>query len=491
MSGSVTIEYAKVATYDNDHESLLPAHNASAPADEDNPHSGMVHAIRNDNPFPISKPPTKYRDATYGVLFVVHLLGIMLLTLIEKTSLEHAVLNYGRAGSWASIVMSLTLLSTVCGGVLFFVLKQPEARAALIMHGTAFSLILKVCMGNILLIIQSHFSFLGVFILLSALLDVQRLRPARTSLAFTSALMQLALDVDAVYGIGLAIACVGIVAAQTCVLLWWGSFYIGLLATMSPGPALALLSALMAFSLYWTAQVFHHFLGFLVGGCTLYYFVKPDSDPLGSSSSSSRSSRILLYLKCGLSTSFGSLCKAALFIMPAQFVLLCSAWFSANVSQGSCCYRIWQCLGGANGCGCGLSDWARRYSKLTVCSLAVYGRTLFRTADDQLTYYPGTLRTSQEDYTSYSLGCISTCVAGVISIVFGLLAESKALYSWPLFFSLCFYLTYFGVSLTLHAYSSAVDAFIVAAAINPDRFAVENQLVLLRFMRTGDPDLQQ
>lgn len=471
----MSVEYAKIASGDHDRDDYIPHE------EEDVLHPGIVHAIRNDNPFPISKPPTKYRDPQYGLLFIIHFIGIIVLTMFESSSMRHSVLNYGRAGSWASIVMSLTLLSTVCGCLLFFLFKSAEFRSIVISYGIIFSFILKICIGNILLIMRSHFSFLGVFVLLSAFFDSGRMKPARVSLGFTGTLMQLALDVNTVYGLSLTIACMGIVAAQTCVLLWWGSFYIGMISTVHPG-IVVFMTLIMAFSLYWTAQFFHHFIGFVVGGCTLYYFVRNQNEPID------KSSRILLYLKCGLTTSFGSLCKAAIFVMPAQFVLHCHSWIVRNMSQAGSCYRLLFCF---SYFGDGLVSWARKYNKLTIPSLAVYGRTLYSTADDQLTFYPGTLQSSQEDYTSYSLGCIATCVAGVISILFGLMAEAKHLYSWPLFFVLCFYLTYFGVSISLHIYSSAVDAFVLAAAINPDQFAKENQLVLLRFMRTGDPELQQ
>lgn len=477
MTGGGDVEYAKIATYD-DADSVLPNDEMMDP--EENGHATMVHAIRNDNPFPISRPPTKYRDAMYGLLFILHFVGILLLTLIEQKSLKHAVLNFERVGSWASIVMNLTLLSTLTGAGAFFLIKHPDVRAFMISYGILFSQILKICMGNILLIMRSKFSLLGLLFILSAILDGGRYRPAKTAQGFTNTLLQLSLDVNAAYGIGLVICCIGIIAAQTCVLLWWASFYIGLLATVSPANV-AVMTIVMMLSLYWTAQFFHHFVGFVIGGCTLWYFAKDDNEPID------RANRILLYTQCALTTSFGSLAKAALFIMPSQFILHFHAWLHRNFSASSLCMRCLRCCGPL---GDSLLRFARRFNKLSICSMAVYGRTLLRTADDQLTYYPGTLKTSQEEYTSYSLGCISTCLAGLISIIFGLCAESKELYSWPLFFCMCFYLSYFGVNIALHVYSSAVDAFIIAAAINPRQFAKENQLVLLRFMRTGDPDLE-
>lgn len=439
---------------------------------------GIVHAIRNDNPFPISRPPSQYRDILYGLFFLIHFLAILFITLIEKTSLRHAVLNYGRAGSWASIVMSLILVSTVSGVIVFIVLKIGDARLALLTYSAIGSFLLKICLGNILLIVRSPFSFLGVFLLISAFLDSGRLRPAHRALGFTSTVIQLALDVNAVYGLTLSLACIGIVATQTCVLLWWGSFYIGVLSTVSPG-WVAAMTLVMLFSLTWTTQIFHYLISFLVGGCTLYYFAKDENEILD------RRERVRLYTVCALTTSFGSICKAALFSLPAQMCLHVQAWMLRSLSPASLCAR---CLTGFER-WTGLMEWAARHSKLNVPLMAVYGRTMARTAEDLCTFNAETLRTAEEEFTSYSLGCLATSVAGVVAIIFGLLAEARSIYSWPLFFFLCFYLAYCAISLTLHIYASAVDAFIVAAATFPARFAKENQLVLLRFLRTGDPDL--
>jgi hypothetical protein len=54
----------------------------------------------------------------------------------------------------------------------------------------------------------------------------------------------------------------------------------------------------------------------------------------------------------------------------------------------------------------------------------------------------------------------------------------------------CFYLAYCGISLAIQIYSAAIDALMVASALNPLRFAKENQIVFLRFLRTSESALR-
>ena len=73
--------------------------------------------IRNDKPCPISKPPPKRRDYLYSWAFLLHFIAIFLLSLIEQKSLGDSLINYGRAGSWSSILMIVILVGSFLGYV--------------------------------------------------------------------------------------------------------------------------------------------------------------------------------------------------------------------------------------------------------------------------------------------------------------------------------------------------------------------------------------
>jgi hypothetical protein len=537
MSSSRDLEYSKLSAQEElgEDDEVILNFNSSAvvtPADDESKDYSPV--IRNEYPFPISRPPSKQRDWVYGIVFILQFLAILIISLIEQVYLKHSAMGYNRAESWASIVMIITLVGGAIGGSTCILLIGYDLRAGLLQLSLIFSFILKILMGNIIWLMHSKFSFLGVIMIVSALWDGIRYRSASAGITFSSTLIKLISQLSKSYGIWLAVIVAGIVATQTLVLLWWGAFFMGLISTI-PSELVVITAMGMLFSLYWVAQFFQVMLSFIVGGCILWLFIKEDDDhqqgismniipkfslsslPIQSTNSSlmmddSNDSsidedhlsheeevdqqlvrKLGLYLQCALTASFGSICKGALMMSPAQFVLSCRYLVlqqtsptssSSSSSRLSCCIKS---ILKALDCSLrGVYPLARRYHRLSLCLIAVYGRTLARTAEDQLQYHPETLNSSLEETTSFTLECVAACIAAVTSIVFGLFAEERGHESWPLFIFTCFWLAYSGASLALSAYSSAIDALIVAAALNPSKLAKENQIVLLRFVRTAE-----
>ncbi|KAJ1440194.1 hypothetical protein B484DRAFT_427513 [Ochromonadaceae sp. CCMP2298] len=425
--------YKKLSTADNP---FLESLERGRVASEDDDDLTNVVAVRNDKPFPISRPPPQVRDWPYAVAFLLHFGAILLLSFIEHGSLRHSLLNYERASSWASMLMIVTLLGSCTGALVVFLLGLSSVRETLMASVIPFSLVLKVCLGNILLIMRSEYSFLGVLVILSAVVDSFWSRAARQSAGFSSALVQMAIDTTRLYGVLLGVTVGVIVAVQTCILLWWGAFFVGLISTYSVG----------------------------------------------------LTSRLALYLQCALTTSLGSICKGALLTPPAEVVLTLHHWVTRRQGGGpvSACS-----LRGAASCLLSrpLISAAEKHHRLTLSLLALYGRAFCPTALSHLEAHPETLDITTEDCTRFLLDCAAVVAASVLAIVFGLVAEREGA-SWPLFFFVCFYLAYCGVSLAVQAYSSAVDALIVASAINPIRFAHENQIVFLRFLRTSEQELR-
>lgn len=480
MTGKESIEYSQLNIADLDEVVIdfQTATNSDASAGSPNQINNFG-VIRNDYPYPISRPPTKQRDWLYGIAFLAHFLGIIMLSAIEKTSLQHAVISYNRAGSWASMVMIITLIGSFIGGMAAIFLVMFDYRVNLMQFALLFSLIMKVVMGNIMLIMRSSYSFLGLIVLIDATWDSFRYKAAKAALSFSDTLIQMISDVSRAYGIWLAVTCGAVVAAQTLVLLWWGAFFIGAISTI-PTEFIVIVATLLLLSLYWITSFFQQMLSFIIGGSILWLFVREEA------SSDRLSSKLWLYITCSLSTSFGSLCKAAMFTGPAQFILHSKFLLIKHAGRSYSCCRFlvrWTER---------LCQWAfpfaRRYHRLSLCLIAVYGRTLVRTAEDQMQYHPETLNSAMEETTGFTLGCLSACIAGSISILFGLCAERGEVDTWPLFIFVCFCLSYSGASLALSAYSSAVDALIVSASLNPAKVAQENQIVLLRFMRTAEID---
>jgi hypothetical protein len=285
-----------------------------------------------------------------------------------------------------------------------------------------------------------------------------------------------------------------IVILQTLLLLWWGAFFIGILSEVSPS-YVDLLIVVMVLSLYWIIQFFHAFVSFLVGGCVLWYFMKDESEEFHASD------RVMLYMRCALTTSLGTLCKGALLTPPAQVVLTLHTWGHSSGSIGETGYgyeqpqsyygcRICTCKGLVRCLTDGFVESAMKFNRLAFCLSSLYGRTLCKAAELQASDHPHSIKLCLEDDTAYTLSAVATTLAGFFSIIIGLLADRNEGRSWPLFFFVIYCLSFSGISVVLHTYRSAIDALIVAFSNSPEKFAEENQLIFLRFMRHSESALR-
>lgn len=450
----------------------------------------MNVVLRNDHPFPISRPPPKHRDWVYGLVFILHFVGILLLSLIEQDSLQDSIINYKRAGSWSSIIMIITLIGSFLGALLSFAIGTQMFRHTIISCCIVLAMVLKICLGLILLIMRSQYSFLGVLFLISACIDSLWYTQARDNAGFTSALVQVVIDTTKLYGLSFFALCSTIIFFQTCILLWWGAFFIGLVSTISESYVFPLVVLLML-SLYWITQVFHGLVAFIIGGCILWTFEaqqQQQGQQQGHEYESGLQNKLLLYTQCALTTSFGSICKAALLSGLSQTILSLDHWVNRRPQLQISTFS----LRGLASCFLTSSvlTVAQRTHRLSFCLMALYGRALGPTAMDCYNTHPEMLETCIEDASSFILNSSVSSTAAVIAIAFGLVAERGGGYSWSLFFIVCFYLAHCGVSLSVHIYCSAIDALVVAASISPIRFAEQYQIVFLRFLRTSETALR-
>lgn len=483
-----TFSYSKVSVVDEDDANKVPQviHDQISSKTDECLGKSIV-TIRHDSSGPISRPPTKQRDRVFGLAFIIHFVAIFLTSLVEQKSLSHSFIMYGVAGSWSSLLMIVTLIGGFLGGMLSLIMLHEDIREYIMFYSLAFSIIFQICLGNILLLIRSNYSLIGIIILLSAFVDSFQFNAARENIKFSSSLVQFSLEIGKLYGSSLFVACACIVILQTLLLLWWGAFFVGILSEVSSNYADYLI-LMMAISLYWIAHAFNAFMSYVIGGCILWYFMKEDRDELAPSK------RVTLYMRCAMTTSFGTLCKGALFCPTAQSILALNNWSKsggaglgqANTGIMRCCSmkRLASILTNP------MTEAALRYNKLAYCLTSTFGRTLCKAAEEQSQAHPETIRIAAEDSTSYTLNATSTAISGLMAITIGLLADQNEGSSWPLFFIVIFYLNYCGISIVLHAYSSAVDALVVAFSINPEKFAAEHQIIFLRFLRTTESALR-
>lgn len=451
-----------------------------------------ITSIGNDQPVPLSRPPQFSKDRIYTILFLSHFIAIGLFSTLQQQGDDtHAtLLQRTRAGAWTSLAMISTILGSFFGVLVLFLLSNNNgSRHFVLSSSLSISIIIQVCLANILFLFGARLFLLGILALLSAYWFATYYRKASQSLNFTSAVIQFVGDISHDYGISLAISCAVVVFFQTGLLLGWGAFLVNLLASISLEYT-SWLVLCMAISFYWITKLFHGMMAYIVGGCIVYHFIRDENEVFEPKR------RVLLHAQCALTTSFGSLCKGALVNGPSDFISILNLWSAGRsaVSPGwagamSRCCNVKRLVGTLVS---PIAGWCEKNNRLAFCLIAIYGQTFTTAGEQHIRRHPASAELALTDISHYNLTCIAIEVAGFISIIFGLLnfSQNQEQYSEGTFVALVYFLSYSGLSLCMEIYKSAVNALIVAYAIKPEKLASENQIIFLRFLRTSDLSLR-
>jgi hypothetical protein len=434
--------------------------------------------IRNDKSAPITRPPTSSRDVTYSIAFWLHLFVIILLTLLEGQALDTSLIVYGKAGSWASMFMIITILGAFLGSMLNFIIANSSNKEILFEYSIKYSIITQIIFGFIILYLNTRYSFLFIFIFLSVIIDLFKYNRSINSCSFANAVLNVIIKIMNRYNTILVITCILLLLFQSFFLLWWGSLFVNLIASVHESYADVLIIIMLG-SLYWIQQVFQSFVSYIVGGCVLWYFVGDDnaaaaaavlSDGNGLSHNNMSTTqlqlqqqrnlqkrsqeRLMLHLQCSLTIAFGTICKGALLSNASMYILELNDWSlrngSGNYSNSNnnnnnnndndniddttsrngigniCnCWNFWNKI---------ISysrrlirtivkpnmKFAKRHHRLAFCIASTYGRTFCRSALDHNEIHEETIDIAIEDTTTHIIASFAKFGASLLAILFGI-----------------------------------------------------------------------
>ena len=507
--GMRSTEYSQVSSYDLD-ENLVEEEkpgNDVFKEDLDNAESNQV-LVRNTKSVPLSKPPSKGRDKFYLTTFLLHFWGVLIVAYIfEQKFMSNTIILYRDAGSWASILMIATLLGSIFGIVLCAILSSMSSKLMVLSISVPFTTALQICLGNIVLLLGDNWWFLSCILLMGACIDFKWYKQAQENIIFTSTLIEITFEIFNKFGIYLYFVSIMIIAAHTFSLLWWGAILVGSVSEVEEIQAFILL-LLLLFSFYWITQFFHCILSMVVGGCVMWYFITGDNQQHITSSDHIRSNqsptilgnetptmnmnrrhtnqidppitqsytRVLLYARCAFSSSMGSAAKGALWCPISQAIISVMHWARYELCHNSFLRGLIRFFIQP------LEITAKRHSRLSLCHIATYGRTLCKSSEE-LSTHQDIIKIANEDLTSFHMKTIASATAGVIAVLMAIIGERKEGSSWPVFLLLCYYLAYMAISLPLHAFRSAVDALVIAYAYYPENFSKLCPIIFLRFFR--------
>ena len=211
--------------------------------------------IGSNLPNPSTRRPPKARDLIYALLFIFHLILVSFLCGSEDFALNDSFTV------WSWMVIVSTIVGAMAGLPLLSIYGG-KLSEWVVTCCIPIGIFCQICFGNVLLLLQSRYSYLGVILLFISLLETFSYKAAKENLSFTAALLKTSEDILHTYGLSLYVACFFVIIAQTGVLLWWGVLFVGLI-TKAPSEISELLVGAYFISLT--------FLFFFV--VFLFYFV--------------------------------------------------------------------------------------------------------------------------------------------------------------------------------------------------------------------------
>jgi hypothetical protein len=139
--------------------------------------------------------------------------------------------------------------------------------------------------------------------------------------------------------------CSLVLFVQTCILMAWGVYLVGLLDDISV-KVLEVFAIMMVFSLYWTVQFFEAFTSYVIGGCVSWYFLRGEADAINASK------RLMLYSFNSLTSGMGTICKVSTTFRLAVSIIVNNRCVSdLSVGESALCsvpyYPAYECVGQA------------------------------------------------------------------------------------------------------------------------------------------------
>jgi hypothetical protein len=441
----------------------------------------------------ISKPPSQPRDVVFSFIYFLVFVAMICFTVFKREEpLSNAIVSTKYAGNWASHLMIAPIMGTFGGVTLCFFLFMEPMRHCLLAGSTHLALIVNV--GLSIALFFSQYWIVGILLLLDVyFFERSKYQYARSNMDSSVALVNMAVDLNQSFHLMLVVASFLLVLAQTVVLLWWAALLVSVVSKENVTGSI-LLALLFVSFLYLINHFFRTLIGAVVGGSYLWLFIRDQRPPYHFRYVMRQ---VMLYVHSCTTASIGSICKAAILVPPCQAILSLTAHLefrvrSYSTHQSKCSGVLIHTM--IHFLQNYLVPSAKNYPRLSLFFVAIYGHSLKKAASMvELTSASG-LQVLSLESTGSLFDNLTYCIASIVSVVLLIIAEheddeaSLGPY-WPLFFSLCFVLSYASVAVTVQGFCSATDALILSFAEKPDLFKEKNAILYHRWLRINEIEM--
>lgn len=455
--------------------------------------SPNTSTLNSENNVLISKPPSQPRDVAFSTIYILVFLAMVCFTIFKrKDPLSDAIVSTKYAGTWASHLMIAPIMGTFCGVSLCFFLFMDPMRHCLLSGSTYMALVVNV--GLAVALFFSQYWVVGVLLLLDVyFFELNKYQYARSNMDSSIALVNMAVDINASFHLMLVVVSFLLILAQTCVLLWWSALLVSVVSKENITGSILLALLFLSF-LYLISHFFRTLIGALVGGSFLWVFMRDQRPPYHFRYVMRQ---VLLYATSCTTASIGSICKAAILVPPCQAVLSATAHLefrsrSYATHKSRCSGLLINSL--ISFLQTYLQPLARHYPRLALFYVPTYGHSLDKAARIVEEKSSGGLQVLSLESTGSLFDNITYVIACVVSVVLLIIAEHEDDEAslgplWPLFFALCFLLSYASVSVSVQGFCSATDALILSFAEMPDLFEEKNAILYHRWLRINEIEM--
>ncbi len=444
------------------------------------PQPNQARSLSYDAAIPISRTPTNPRDLYYWSLYFLCFFVCSIMGFIRHSGfLEDSFVLYEKAGGWTSMLMVSTLFGCIIGTAVSLGLGYSPIRDFLLEKVVTYSIGVQILASvTMLLLLGVKCWPISIIILSSALCDATRLETYKAASPFIGEQISTSINILSEYGTSF-ITSMGVLGTlQTALLLWLGVIFVGLLTEVHAGIA-ALLIIFMAFTFFWTIQLFQAIVSAVSGSCVMWYFIREDGVELDARK------RVKLYTQTALTASLGTLCKSALIVPLAQSILTIDFWANDVDASGlglpmeTPARKIMSVMTREAAITC------RRFSRLIYPIIGLYSQSFNKAIAHS--YEDQCIGVMLESTCNLFLKAIASALSLSMMLIFAAVGHHDP--SMPLFLCISYFLIFAGTSLMLTSIRSAVDTLTLAFTTNPSRLAVLSPVVFQRYLRATSDEV--
>jgi hypothetical protein len=295
---------------------------------------------------PLSRSPSRWRDFTFFVAFGLHFFLMSIFDLAPDARKGDTVIPKQYGGLWVSMVLTVAVVGMALGVIVVMILGNTESRESFLNFSLMNSIFVRILLCVYFFLSNTALGIIvGIVFALMVAVSVGRLKKARENVNFTSALIELSVEICQQYGSPMLTVCSLVLFVQTCILMAWGVYLVGLLDDISV-KVLEVFAIMMVFSLYWTVQFFEAFTSYVIGGCVSWYFLRGEADAINASK------RLMLYSFNSLTSGMGTICKVSTTFRLAVSIIVNNRCVSdLSVGESALCsvpyYPAYECVGQA------------------------------------------------------------------------------------------------------------------------------------------------